>query len=505
MNVSVFTPQETMNLLRDAMNKEGNNFRIKIWHRAAQNYQEMQIATFDGATLEQIEVFEEWILQLFDSCPGTWSLHIFHGVQRGQMYGAPLKFVVDGTPGKKPVVNWGVLDSEKYSGPRDIKTPLRPETAKAPEAPKEQGLPNNQLGSKEARDAASLAASLQGADRAEAIRLQNIAMTLDQQMKALEVQRQELRDQKMRDEMRAEMRAMQPVAVAAPTREPDQTIPLIMKMMEAAEARAAAAQLQMAQFMDRAMTRPAIDPVTQKILDRLEKMSENTKPAGQEQVIGLIGTVSSMASQMIASQAELMSSMNGPEESGLMKLAQQGLAALPAIMAAQSGTKAPQLALPSGQPQLAGMPEEQKPKRKLTKIEALQRIIYMKAPANEVYARFRRALRDEQFRGIVMKHNSDWPSVAQEVLGPWAIENLNYLQETLPQVLGMAMEEGLIVQAPPKKEAPPQQVEAAAVTNFPKKRKERNGAPKDAVQAIPTEVVETAPSASAETVEPVKA
>lgn len=498
MAVPIYTEQETMQILRDAQNKDGNAFRVKIWHKSAPNFQEHLAANFSGVTLEQVETWDEWVPRLFNGCPGLWSMQVSHGTQPAHQYGGPLKFSVDGPPGKKPVLDFKMLQAEEYSGPRDLKYPFQNEAQKKSETNSETpSLPNNQVGNQAMRESADIAGKTSGADKAEAIRLQQIALELQRQEKYLEEQRQNMKLAEMEARLKAQY-----APPAQQTGQPDATVMLLMEMLKQQKEDARAAQAQQAMLLERLFSRPTVDPVVEKLIEKVEKLADKEKDPGQKHVIELIGTVAQMSSQMIASQAELMSSMNGAPESPGFKLAQQGLMVLQGILSSQAGQ--PQLALNPGEAQgapqqFAGLPPEATPapveKPKLTRVEALVRCLYRKDSPEEVYKRFKKCTKDEEFLHILGKHQGNWNAVAQELLGPWLFQNIAYVQPTLLRVMELAQADGIMKRAEPSPAAATVEATPVATEEAPKRRK--NGAKAHATQTPAPEVVE-APMATVE-------
>lgn len=500
MAVQVYTPHDTMQMIRDAANKNGEGgFRVKIYHKSSPAYVENIFASFLGATLEQVETFEEWLPHLSAMCPGQWIVKVCEGIG-GNQIGGDLKFSLEGAP-RKAAVEWKVLTMDSYTGPRDIKFPPMPESAKPMPIVETTALPTNTVGSNAAREAAELAGKSSGVDRSEAFRLQQIAVDLQRQEKALEEQRNNMKLEAIEQRIAARFeRAAAPTPTPAP-QQSDSMMMFMMEMLKQQKEDARAAQVQQAALLERLLSRP---PENNAVLERiLEKLGNTEKDPAQKHVIELIGTVSQMSSQMIASQAELLNSMQGPVESPGFKLAQQGLMTLQGILASQTGQ--PQLALPAGPPQAAQRPpqafagheeEEAEPPRKPTKVEELVASIYRKEPIAAVYKRFKRCAKDEEFLSILGKHGGNWTAVAQELLGPWLFTNVDYVQTTLTGVLDMATADGITNKVPPP--APPMPAPQPEI-HRPRHRR-TNGAPRNAIQT-PVTVEAPAVAEAAPTVE----
>lgn len=485
----LYTPEDTLKLVREAAER-GETFKVKIARRKDAMYAPQTVCTFEGVTLQQIDSVEEWVPLLFGGGGGTYELSIYSTGQPGvPMLGGIYKVSLEGpvrpfdaTPMKD--ASWPGPTPEKMkfpivNGVNFTYTGTATNTAQ-PSAPA-SSLPTNAVGTAPQREAQNIANSTSVPhEKVEANRLSLVAAELDRREKELEAERRRLDIDALRREFSSQK------AVAPPAQDNSLIIEMIRQSNEDRRAHAQ----QMSSVLERIAQRPGVDPMLEKLLEKALNKGEESK-----QFVEMLGAMSTTVMQVLAANVEMQAAMQPQEESPAYKLARQGMTVLAGIMGGPKVAQA-SVAAVGGDASFGGAEMPALPagkKVKLTKTQALVRIIQRKAPFEEVVKRFVKALRDPEFLSIVERHKGNWQEVSVELLGEWAMEdtsNMAYVQNMLPKVLEWGTAQGLLSQ--PTAPAAPA-----------KKRVPKNGhakpapAPEPVKEAPPAEIETETPSAEA--------
>lgn len=91
-----FSAEETVKILSEKAQQDGDSFRIKIWRFDRLSQQAAQIATFGDAVLAHVTTPEMWVPQLAGG--GQYAFHVFHLSDPISHIGGPLKFSIEAEP-----------------------------------------------------------------------------------------------------------------------------------------------------------------------------------------------------------------------------------------------------------------------------------------------------------------------------------------------------------------------------------------------------------------------
>lgn len=117
-------PEETIKLLRELATAKGDDFRVRIMRKRSPSSMPESVATFDGATVEQLTQPEAWLPQLAGGGP-EYILSIYHANDKTELLGA----LVTNVQGEVRPADTRIVGQPNWTGPRIVVFPRPPPPA----------------------------------------------------------------------------------------------------------------------------------------------------------------------------------------------------------------------------------------------------------------------------------------------------------------------------------------------------------------------------------------
>jgi hypothetical protein len=368
---------------RMAGTPEGDNWRVKVFRKriGGQYPFPIHLATLDGATLDQIANAEMWLPVLAGGGP-IFEIEAFHASDVARFAGGSrLRFTIQG---EERQVSRDVVKQSNWHGPTNILYPLAadpgaepapvfaaPGQAPAAPAPSSGGVTVVAGGHSHRSDFGGPGPEVRSALlELEAMKRDLAARQQREELAQIERKhRMELLELEAKFKAQAQAQAQ---AVASPQKPIGEVViglvaaagPLISALMESQKASRAeqqqalqAIQQQNMILMQKALERPAVDPVMQQMMDRMTKAIEDRpKPAEEMQpILEAFSRMTRMSTNSVAMAADLIARNSGNEEHPAMNIVREVRAAVEAvsegIKASRIRPPAPQAAPPPAAPQ----------------------------------------------------------------------------------------------------------------------------------------------------------
>lgn len=334
----IFTNEDTLQLLTA---KAGETGEDSFWVRVGRKKFPFTdiIARFENATRDHLSRPESWLPQLAGG--GSYMLAVGHNSDPSAPVGGPLQYTFKGE-GKEPDPR--IVDSPEWMGPKKLIFPLPIDPMKAGERfDGGTAMPRPVVGGTTTLPAA--AATPSSAD----FQVQLFRMQMEQMAKDAERRDREFREgieRQRREHQELIARLEQKLAARAPER-PALDVPALLAAgtplvtaLFAASEKAKAdqeARMQMVMQQQQELTksllqRPAMDPATEKVLDRLQQLAEKSQPAGSLEMLDSMSsamqTMTQIAMKAATAVAEAQMGGGAKEESAGLKAFREGMRAL---------------------------------------------------------------------------------------------------------------------------------------------------------------------------------
>lgn len=360
------TNDEILQKLTDRMGgtPEGDSWRVKVFRKKIGGTYPfpIHVATLDGATLDQIANAEMWLPTLAGGGP-VFELECFHSSDVARYAGGGrLRYTVQGE--ERPVSR-DVVKQANWHGPPAILFPLASEPVMEAgpvfggSAP---GMGNGitMVGGASPRPEFGAGPGwMQQPQSPFAPPQQNMALT--NALAEIEAMKRDLAARQQREaidalerkhrmellELEARFKTQQQ-AVAVPQKNPTELIagliaaaaPLVSAMMESQRAAKLeqqrsldAIQQQNMTLLQKALERPAIDPMVQSMMDRMTKAIEDRPKPGEDMqpILEAFSRMTRMSTNSVAMAADLIARNSGQEEHPAMNIVREVRAAVEAV------------------------------------------------------------------------------------------------------------------------------------------------------------------------------
>ena len=117
-----YTPEETLDLIREIAQTKGDDFRLKVCRQDRPAGYQVTLMTLDKATLEHITFADSWVPKLFGGAGrmGFYVIYIYHADPKEitKVIGGGLIINVAGEPFE--TIDLGLLEQPDWMGPRQV-------------------------------------------------------------------------------------------------------------------------------------------------------------------------------------------------------------------------------------------------------------------------------------------------------------------------------------------------------------------------------------------------
>ncbi len=507
--------EEIIALLSEKAAKDGDNFRVKIFRQSTVGGGMETVATLSNATLRHFDSPEEWVPYLVGGGP-IFLLNAYHFSDQTRLLGIIRLFVpVDNMPPKNSgQIDPSVLTREDWMGPRKLEYPkLAPRAENGaytalPPAPPTGAVPPHASGGG-FQPGAGFSPS-QGSDAMHVVKQAQI----EQERAALNRQREELLQTQhkmeldmLRREAEARMAALEAKLTASVRVEQPKGLdmvgligamaPILAPILQSSnEARAQMAKMQqesaaqIQSLMLAMMNKPAVDPMTEKLMDKMQSMMDSAKKDTPQfdavkQMMEAMGSMSTQYMEIVQAAAEMAMGGQKPEEPPILRAVREGVKALGGVMAAGAQRQQQQQPMPMqmpqipnpaafpmpGAPQLAPqaadaprapaqvVPFNSKPitvqpamanplpvSSSIPLIDKIEQQIRNKADAASIVRIFLENLNEPSIHAAIVSANESVEELFLGRLGAWAADpdNADYVGELMREVERQGKEAGLV-------------------------------------------------------------
>ncbi len=470
-------PTSTIALLNQRSEQSGNNFRVKVYRKRSSAALPEHVATLDGAEVRHIANPETWLPKLCGG--GNYFFMVFHAADTTTSIGGHLPCMFQGAP--FDVLRLDVVRGPNWEGPLELIFPPKEDPSDRPThismAPVPQmpgaatvtsGMPTPAQPHSPAIDAA-----LQQFQAMQAQFAQRERELIDRERRMeRENDRREAEARWKEMEAKASAREAQlQVQIQAQAAKPEASllkdiapvlVPVIQQIiqgqneMRAAMMKADESRAQQQQALFQAMLqKPAIDPIVEKLVSRVEGLSEkfhSQNQTPQHQVMAeMVATVSKATMQMVKMATEVSLGPVKPSEPPVLMAIREGVKAVQALATGMQ-MKAPQQVqqpqLPAQAPQvpshLGQVPIQTHSRpvqaavepEQMTIVDEIERDIRMRGNPTDIASKLINGLGDPQMQAELAKYGNSPHELFAARLGGWvqsdpanAIYSANLLKE----------------------------------------------------------------------------
>lgn len=507
------TKEEVIALLSEKAHKDGDNFRVKVFRQSTMGGPIETVATLSSATVRHFDSPEEWVPTLLGGGP-IFLLSAYHAGDPTRLLGS-IKILVplDGLPPRASgQIDPSIVGRDDWMGPRKLEYPkLAPKNENGaytalPPAPPTGAVPPHAPGGG-FQPGAGFSVMSQAGDPVHVVK----QAQLEQERAALNRQREELLQAQhkmeldiIRRESDAKLAAIEArlVSAARPSEAPKgpdvvaligALAPILAPLLQSAnESRAALAKMQaesndkIQALMLRMMDRPAVDPMTEKLMDKMQSMMDSAKKDTPQfdtvkQMMETMGTMSTQYMEIVQAAAEMTLGGQQKEDPPVVRAIREGVKMMGAMMAANAQrAAAPQVpvAIPNpaaypmpGAPQLAAPQVADAPRpatvvpfnarpipvaasvanplaqpAQLPLIDKIEQMIRNKADAASVVRIFIANLNEPSVAAAVKAADESVETLFLSRLGDWIQDpsNEEYVGELMREIERQGKEAGLI-------------------------------------------------------------
>lgn len=342
---------------------EGDAWRVKVFRKKLGGYPfPIHVATLDNATLDQIANAEMWLPVLAGGGP-IFELECFHASDVARFAGGGrLRFTVQGE--ERPVSR-DVVRQSNWHGPAAILYPLASEpvaeagpvfsspsslngggiTMVGGASPRPDFMPGNGWMPPQQSPFAPPQQNMALTNALAEIEAMKRDLSARQQREALDALERKHRMELL--ELEARFKTQQQAA-ATPQKNPTELIagliaaaaPLVSAMMESQRSAKVeqqrsldAIQQQNMTLLQKALERPAIDPMVQSMMDRMTKAIEDRPKPGEDMqpILEAFSRMTRMSTNSVAMAADLIARNSGQEEHPAMNIVREVRAAVEAV------------------------------------------------------------------------------------------------------------------------------------------------------------------------------